>query len=85
MFAQAPPPLDPKVHTWSKEWDGLNHVLWEAGALALLALLVLALLALLVLALLVQACKLEWDGLNHVLWEAGALALLALLVQECKC
>ena len=39
-FAQAPPPLDPKVHTWSKEWDGLNHVLWEAGALTLLALLV---------------------------------------------
>ncbi len=77
MFAQAPPPLDPKVHTWSKEWDGLNHVLWEAGALALLALL-----ALLVLALLVQACKLERDGLNHVLWEAGARTLLALLVQE---
>ncbi len=40
LFAQAPTPLDPKVHTWSKEWDGLNHVLWEAGALTLLALLV---------------------------------------------
>jgi len=30
-FAQAPPELDPKVHTWNREWEGLNHVLWEAA------------------------------------------------------
>lgn len=30
-FAQPPPELDPKVHTWNREWDGVNHVLWEAA------------------------------------------------------
>ena len=30
-FAQPPDELDPKVHTWSGEFQGINQVLWEAA------------------------------------------------------
>ena len=30
-YAQPPDELDPKVHTWSGEFQGINQVLWEAA------------------------------------------------------
>ena len=30
-FAQPAPPLDPTVYTWSEDFAGINHVLWEAA------------------------------------------------------